>query len=459
MGSGTLFCYSSGGERRRIDSSGNGGIAIAPQSFEKLQVKTATDRNVAVFDNAAGTTIGGITDAGASASLRIAGQNLIFTGNGGSGAEHMRIDSSGNVMVGTTSTIDGARITSVASGSVSLGLNGSGGAAMIVRHPAANQIDFTTTATNSFFTFSSNTVERMRIDASGNVGIGTSSPSAKLQVVGNVMAGNGTAATPAYHFVGSSAIGMFTPDAGFSVAFSTASTERMRIDSTGVLTSKSHVITGIDNNAFEVKTNHSGNPSAMRIAGSGSINGITGSFQNFFVLNVMKDSGAQNSIYAAGNIKSDGNLSLPSGGVVFGATGGAVTSKTLDDYEEGIWYPVLKAASTNPTYTANNAVGYYVKIGNMVYVTWYSSVLNITNSGSGGAQIGNLPFTAASATQEYWFFNYQHGTGIAGTNTSGGFVERNNNNLIFIQQGTVTNSTWAQLNGRYVMVSAAYRTT
>ena len=66
-----------------------------------------------------------------------------------------------------------------------------------------------------------------------NLGIGTSSPSAKLQVVGNVMAGNGTAATPAYHFVGSSAIGMFTPDAGFSVAFSTSSTERMRIDSSG----------------------------------------------------------------------------------------------------------------------------------------------------------------------------------------------------------------------------------
>ena len=72
------------------------------------------------------------------------------------------------------------------------------------------------------------------LDSTNNrVGIGTTSPNSKLQVVGNVMADNGTAATPAYHFVGSSAIGMFTPDAGFSVAFSTASTERMRIDSSG----------------------------------------------------------------------------------------------------------------------------------------------------------------------------------------------------------------------------------
>jgi hypothetical protein len=75
----------------------------------------------------------------------------------------------------------------------------------------------------------------------------------------------------------------------------------------GTLASKSHVITGTDNNAFEVKTDHAGNPSAVKVAGSGSINGISGTFQNFFVLNVMQDSGAQNSIYAAGHIKSDGN--------------------------------------------------------------------------------------------------------------------------------------------------------
>ena len=41
--------------------------------------------------------------------------------------------------------------------------------------------------------------------------------------------------------------------------------EAMRIDSTGVLTSKSHVVTGIDNTAFEVKTNHGGNPSAFSL--------------------------------------------------------------------------------------------------------------------------------------------------------------------------------------------------
>ena len=85
-------------------SGGSVGIGIAPLSFTELVINTATDRNIGVFDNAAGATICGLTDAGASSALRLAGSPLLFTGNGGSGAEHMRIDSSGNLLVGTTST-------------------------------------------------------------------------------------------------------------------------------------------------------------------------------------------------------------------------------------------------------------------------------------------------------------------------------------------------------------------
>ena len=85
-----------------IDLAGNVGIGTAPESFAKLEVKTSTDKNIAIFDNAAGPTIGAITDAGGSASLRIAGSPLIMTGNGGSGAEHMRLLSSGDIAFGNT---------------------------------------------------------------------------------------------------------------------------------------------------------------------------------------------------------------------------------------------------------------------------------------------------------------------------------------------------------------------
>ena len=83
--------------------------------------------------------------------------------------------------------------------------------------------------------FAEGGAEVARFTSSGDFGIGIASPNQKLQVNGNVMAGNGTAANPAYNFVGSSSIGMFTPDAGFSVAFSTGSTERMRINNSGVI--------------------------------------------------------------------------------------------------------------------------------------------------------------------------------------------------------------------------------
>jgi hypothetical protein len=94
-----FYDFTSAAERMQIDSSGNVGIGISPQSFANLQVKTATDRNVAVFDNAVGATICGLTDAGASTSLRLAGTPLIMTGGGGAGAEHMSIASSGYVKI------------------------------------------------------------------------------------------------------------------------------------------------------------------------------------------------------------------------------------------------------------------------------------------------------------------------------------------------------------------------
>jgi hypothetical protein len=109
------------------------------------------------------------------------------------GTERMRIDSSGNVGIGQT-TDSTARTVSNPSGTSQVAFmaggtfagsasypsfgwagqvptNGGRGAGMFL--PADGTIAFSTTAT-----------ERMRIDSSGQVGIGTASPSRKLQVVG-----------------------------------------------------------------------------------------------------------------------------------------------------------------------------------------------------------------------------------------------------------------------------------
>ena len=74
-------------------------------------------------------------------------------------------------------------------------------------------------------------------DGSGNVGIGTSNPSHKLQVSGNVraskfLAANGTAGSPAFKFDEDLDTGILRPEAN-NLAVTTGGDERLRIDENG----------------------------------------------------------------------------------------------------------------------------------------------------------------------------------------------------------------------------------
>ena len=83
-----------------------------------------------------------------------------------------------------------------------------------------------------------------------------------------------------------------------------------------------------------------------------------------------------------------------SGGVVFGTTGGSVSSKTLDDYEEGTWTPVY-APSTGSfaSITMDTAEAVYTKVGRMVTVSGIIRTDDIdVTGGSGIVLISGLPF-------------------------------------------------------------------
>ncbi len=158
-----------------ISSSGNVGIGTS-SPIAKLQIKTQTNGN-ASFQNSTSVTggvkINAFNDAGnASVPFEIDGSSLQFNI---ASVEKMRIDSSGNVGIGTSSPATGLHVSGPDNLSSSLTLQNTA--------PSPDNIWRITPLYNSgdLAVFDDGT-ERMRIDSSGNVGIGTNSPDYNLVI-------------------------------------------------------------------------------------------------------------------------------------------------------------------------------------------------------------------------------------------------------------------------------------
>jgi len=97
---------------------------------------------------------------------------------------------------------------------------------------------------------------------------------------------------------------------------------------------------------------------------------------------------------------------------------GNLGSEILNDYEDGTWTPTLIAGTTNPTGGGALAPsGRYTKIGNRVWVTFYVG-RSWTNSPSGIIYVSGLPYTIHGSTNGYYFpcvtYNIAFQTGTAG---------------------------------------------
>jgi hypothetical protein len=190
-GTGTLLpmtFYTGGSERLRIDTSGNVGVGTSSPS-SRLHVAGGADSTIR---NTASSGSSWFVGSNSSGYILHNESNtpMLFTTNG---TERMRIDSSGNVGIGTSSpsykltvadpTNDAqAGVVAVAANRAAiLNLQGTIAGFNWVKSNTNGTADWqigggAAAGTLTFATGSSNT-ERMRIDSSGNVGIGTSSPS------------------------------------------------------------------------------------------------------------------------------------------------------------------------------------------------------------------------------------------------------------------------------------------
>lgn len=254
-GSGTASNFTTADEKMRIDSSGNVGIGTSSPS-KKLDVfNSGTTTTDFVVRNGTVSLLS-FVDSGAGYTGTTTSHPLLFTT---AGSERMRIDSSGNVGIGTTNS--SAFRLAVVGGRIQLsgGTTSEEGIA-IQRISGAATITGVNNDNNTYnsIAFKTSASEAMRIDTSGNVGIGTTSPSYKLDIqaaTATTFLKSTTGTNYAAHFLNNtggftylgieSSVGgsLFTGTSAYSavfgtvgaypVAFATSNTERMRIDSSG----------------------------------------------------------------------------------------------------------------------------------------------------------------------------------------------------------------------------------
>ena len=476
--------------RMTLDNFGNVGIGTDSPLTELHVKKTSSDADVQIestssggdarlnlYANSAGVSQIRFGDEAISnvGSLTYAhsDNSMAFRVNS---AEQMRIDSSGNVGVGTSSpdTIlhtygTSATVYNPASvggqdTSATLKIQNSSTAAntfssidfntnnnRVVNRIVSGHASSTSSGFLGFVTEGAGVpAERMRIDSSGSILINTASHtptdtelvvSSEYNATGTTDAGITISARQSGNWYNSgifakgNALAFTTGDTGLNGAV--PSSEAMRIDASGNLL----VGTTSDNVA-----NQTGTAQGVRIAGANNIQVASTAVAAYFnklstdgdIVEFRKNGSTVGSIgnYAGTRLRIGSNAGAGlifggsqvypatdgavvdnthdlgtssyrwkdlhlSGGVVFGDAGGSgtSTSNSLDSYEEGTWTPVAADAVSGGNESSQTAHGYYVKVGSMVYVHFNISNINTTGLTSGNnLYFTGLPFAAKSVT-------------------------------------------------------------
>jgi len=387
---GALQFATNSAERMRIDSSGNVGIGTSsPDKNLHIEAEPPVFR----MTNPQGTSSLGLSmgkiewetrDSSASgviAHIDVVDSNnfgttfdmAFATGQSGSATERMRIDSSGNTtfkannsavgpivtLENTATAVNGQAWGSIHFKSNDTSTNASGTRASIVGTSTSFNGDgnlvFSTAPSNG-----SNT-ERMRIDSSGNLLVGT------------------TDNTP-YNNSGSGNDGLALHSGGFISAARTDNAPAIfnRLNSDGK-------IVELRKDGGTV-VGSIGTSNSYIYIGEGDVGlAFRGASDYILPWNPSTNSTRDNAINIGDSAYRFKDLYL-SGGVYLGGTGSA---NKLDDYEEGTFSPVMEG-STSGTFTSTN-LGRYTKIGRSVSIQLTFNNL-VYNAVVGNLKITGLPY-------------------------------------------------------------------
>ena len=363
--------YTSNSERMRIDSAGNVGIGGAPS--EKLVVNGGTVYPKVKIHASSNTSrfmrLGMDSATDMSVEANGAGTNLLFKTVG---SERARIDSSGNLLIGTTtnptsskfraygiSEIDGNGVSLLRLKSSGVQIGTLGQSNYVATGAPSTGVGIQSAADLVFA--SGGTTERARIDSSGNLLVGKTS--ALIQNTGLEARSDG--------------LTQITRDGNKPLALN-------RLTSDGAIAEfykNSSIVGSIGTTS-----------GALYTANGDTGLGFIGTYDEIFPCN---GSGANRdaAINLGGPTIRFKDLYL-SGGVFLGGTGAA---NKLDDYEEGVWTPVLGSSGGGQSVTYGSVrEGRYVKVGGLIHLDMVVS-WTAFSGGSGAVRIFGIPFNTGSA--------------------------------------------------------------